>query len=67
MPFTVHVTAASEFPLTVALNATPSPKRIDALAGLIVTVTFEEVVPPPTAPAHAAFKLNNPRATRSAR
>jgi hypothetical protein len=51
----------------VALNATPSPKRIDALAGLIVTVTFEEVVPPPTAPAHAAFKLNNPRATRSAR
>jgi hypothetical protein len=65
-PFTVHVTAVFELPLTVASKVTLSPSRTEALVGLIFTATLEEVVPPPTEPVHAAIIKDNPIAMSGA-
>jgi len=39
MPFTVHVTAVLDVPVTVAVNCCVAPSESDALAGVMATET----------------------------
>jgi hypothetical protein len=45
VPFTLHVTAVFEFPVTVAINCDELPVRTFAFDGLTVTIVEPEVAP----------------------